>query len=90
MSAFLCSLTNHEVYYNAVYTQRKDSHRNEINEHLGQEEDGNTIVATHILTTGRLSRENRYMYLKVTITFFCDFGLKHLLQVLNFAIHTQK
>ena len=64
---FFCLLTNHEVHYNTVYTQRKDSHRNKINQHLGQEEDSNTIVATHILMTARSSRENRY--LKVTIIF---------------------
>ena len=46
---FFCLLTNHEVYYNAVYTQRKDSHRDEVNQYLGQEEDGHTIVATHVL-----------------------------------------
>ena len=51
MSAFFCSLTNHEVYYNTVYTQGEDSHWNEINKHLGQEEDGHTIVTTHILVT---------------------------------------
>ena len=48
-----CLLTNHEVGYGGVYTQREDSHGDEVNEHLGQEEDRHTIVATHILMAAR-------------------------------------
>ena len=33
------------------YTLGEDSHWNEVNEHLGQEEDRHTIVATHIIVT---------------------------------------
>ena len=55
---FFYLLTDHEVYYAAVDTQRDDSHRSKINEHLGQKEDGSTIVATHILMTERLSIKN--------------------------------
>ena len=46
-------LTDHEVGYGGVYTQGEDSHGDEVNEHLGQEEDGHTIVATHILMAAR-------------------------------------
>ena len=55
---FFNLLTDHEVDYAAVDTQGNDSHRSKINEHLGQKEDGSTIVATHILMAGRLIREN--------------------------------
>jgi hypothetical protein len=44
-----CWLTDHEVGYGSVYAQGEDPHGDEVNEHLGQEEDWNTIVATHIL-----------------------------------------
>ena len=52
-----CLLTDHEVDYAAVDTQGDDPHRSKINEHLGQKEDGSTIVATHILMAGRENTE---------------------------------
>ena len=53
MIASFCLLTDHEVGYGGVNTQGKDPHGDEVNEHLGQEEDRHTIVATHILMAER-------------------------------------
>ena len=36
-----------------IYTQGEDSHGDEVNEHLGQKEDGHAIVATHTLMAAR-------------------------------------
>ena len=67
-----CLLTDHEVYYAAVYTQGDDSHRSKINEHLGQKEDGSTIVATHILMAVRENREYNFEFLRVKLAIFTE------------------